>query len=340
MATNVNAANYTGDTALILAAQYGHAATVSALITAGASVSAAGNNHETALERATRQGHASVVLILIEAEGIHRLHSRNRMLILAAAYDQIAVVKALLANGANVNAIGSTGKTALMLAAEYGHAAMASTLISADADLSVQDNNNETALIYAVNESDLDTVFSLLSAMPFHGVRAFQQHIPGLSKFSRLCIEAVFEIQREILNVIRTFRSIPVLSDTNGPVKIVLSNLTPEWYGHRFNNDIGFLSQRLMGVLSARRDNARAVTAQLALTASTSAISVSALTSNAVMTPVPSAVVPYTPAAETVTLRRSKRISENCTNRTNRTKRTKEQTDNDPSKKARPGYVR
>jgi hypothetical protein len=80
-----------------------------------------------------------------------------------------------------------------------------------------------------------------------------------------------------------------VLSDTNGPVKIVLSNLTPEWYHHRFNSDIRLLSKKLMGVLSARRDNARA--------AATSAISASALTSDAVMTPVPSAVVPYTPGA-------------------------------------------
>jgi hypothetical protein len=83
---------------------------------------------------------------------------------------------------------------------------------------------------------------------------------------------------------------------------VVLSNIVPTWYHHRFNSDVKLLSQRLMGMLDTKARERVCTAAQLALTASTSAISVSAsaLTSeNAVMAPLPSsAVVPsYAPMA-------------------------------------------
>ena len=77
--------------------------------------------------------------------------------------DNLDVVNALLAKGANVNATNEEGATALLLAAGDGPWKTVELLIDKGADINVKDQEGSTALIIASEKGHLDTVgkFSL-----------------------------------------------------------------------------------------------------------------------------------------------------------------------------------
>ena len=116
----VNARDKNGMTVLMWAA-FGagdHSATVQALLKAGADVDARDKNGGTALKVAAMVGHTDIVKLL---ENAGTLTTTDAGLIEAARKGETAEVKALLANGADVNAPGQNGMTALFYAALGGH---------------------------------------------------------------------------------------------------------------------------------------------------------------------------------------------------------------------------
>ena len=114
----VGAKDHEGTTALMAAAQGGHAAAIAALVAAGAEVEAKDNDGTTALMNAARGGHATAI-------------------------------EALLAAGAEVEAKDNDGMTALMLAPMSDHAAAIAALLEAGAEVEAKDNKGLTALIFA-----------------------------------------------------------------------------------------------------------------------------------------------------------------------------------------------
>jgi cytoskeletal protein RodZ len=74
-----------------------------------------------------------------------------------------ARVKSLLAEGADVNAISSGGKTALMRAAARGYTDIVKVLLDAGADVDAKKENGSTALVLAVFFGHTDVVRVLLS---------------------------------------------------------------------------------------------------------------------------------------------------------------------------------
>ncbi len=115
-----------GWTALHLAAHFGHAAAVDALLAAGADVNAwAANSHRSQPLHAAvaGRGDASVVTALLagrasatasDGGGYTPLH-------LAAFRGDLELTEILLANGADARRKADDGKTALMLAEQEGH---------------------------------------------------------------------------------------------------------------------------------------------------------------------------------------------------------------------------
>jgi ankyrin repeat protein len=99
LGANINAASNNGTTAVMLAAESGHTATVTALHSLGADVNAADNNGATAI-------------------------------MLAGTYsdENVETIKALHSLKADLNAADNEGKTAVMYAEQKGHTETAATL--------------------------------------------------------------------------------------------------------------------------------------------------------------------------------------------------------------------
>jgi ankyrin repeat protein len=85
------------------------------------------------------------------------------VLILAAQEGHIDVVKALLANGADINAQNSDGDTALIFAVRGGHIDVVKALLDKGADINAKNSDGDTALILAVRGGHVDVVNALLA---------------------------------------------------------------------------------------------------------------------------------------------------------------------------------
>jgi ankyrin repeat protein len=158
--TDVNAKTDEGATPLIIAAKYGHADIVRALIAAQADVNA----------RTCFQGYAAMVTAEgddnVDTAAAHAKTCVGLTALLAASLENhVAVVKALIAAKADVNArtIGDHGHMALFWAAENGRADLARALIAGGADVHAVTRNGMTALMEASDNRYADVVRVLIT---------------------------------------------------------------------------------------------------------------------------------------------------------------------------------
>jgi ankyrin repeat protein len=144
-AGNPNAYDQNGSTALIHAAAKGHADVVRLLLVYGADVDAHDNTGTTALMVASRNGHMAVVQQLL----MHDIHAHVQ-----AHDDDVQVLmvdknRAILSQGADVDAKDNEGCTALIIAAKNGFAEIVRILLEAEADPDLVDNQGGTAFAWA-----------------------------------------------------------------------------------------------------------------------------------------------------------------------------------------------
>ena len=111
------------ETALHMAADFGHVECVALLLEAGADKDAADENGQTALHAAAWNGHSEVVKLLLEAGADKDLADFywRTALHLAAAHGHSEVVKLLLDAGADKDATDFGGNTALDWATKNHH---------------------------------------------------------------------------------------------------------------------------------------------------------------------------------------------------------------------------
>jgi ankyrin repeat protein len=164
---NVNAVSKQGHTAMLLAAMSdGSAAIVRLLIAEGANVKAVDNNKINGLLAASAANDLESVNLFVDA-GLD-VNSKDAAdqtpLMNAAGRGNTAMVKWLLAKGADVNAVSAEksggmvkngpiglGKfTALILASTYGPAETVRALLDAGAEVNAKDIRGMTPLMYAV----------------------------------------------------------------------------------------------------------------------------------------------------------------------------------------------
>lgn len=166
---DVNQADEDGGTALMTAAYCGYLEVVKLLVAAGADVNAWGSG-DTALLRAAAGGQKIVYDFLYPLvsedirqrgekeidKGIKRKEREQNQavekFIEAAMEGKVNLVKAAIAEGIDINAIGANGQTALMYAAHYAHLPVLQVLIDAGVDLDIlseedDEPNGETALM-------------------------------------------------------------------------------------------------------------------------------------------------------------------------------------------------
>ncbi len=78
--------------------------------------------------------------------------ARDRSLIEAGSLGELDDVERLLDDGARVDAVDATGRTALVAAAYGNHVEVAEVLVEAGADVNVQDETQQSAFLIATSE--------------------------------------------------------------------------------------------------------------------------------------------------------------------------------------------
>jgi ankyrin repeat-rich membrane spanning protein len=130
-----------GMSALMLAAQNGHASCVRELLYRKARVELTDKDGTCALMCASRNGHVEAVkaLLAVKETGVDQARPTGMTsLMFAAKNGYLAVVSELLEHGANVNLVNhKTQHTALIEACENGHEIVAASLLRAGAQESV-----------------------------------------------------------------------------------------------------------------------------------------------------------------------------------------------------------
>jgi len=165
-----------GSTSLHYAVQYGHRDIVELLIEQGADINAKNDQGKAPIDIAMGQGRMDIASVLIDngAEASFLTKMRVSMarqerrpvdlsLFTAAKNGEQQEVKALLDQGADINAKDDQGMTALHLAAQGGHTDVVEFLLSKDADINAQNIKGYTPLYSAIWKNDPNMVGLLVS---------------------------------------------------------------------------------------------------------------------------------------------------------------------------------
>lgn len=132
-----NATNPSGYTALAMAAAWGHAKAVRALLAAGANPAQATRSryNATPLMESTRGGHTDIARQLLDAGADVNQPDRygDHALNWAAFFGHLELVKLLVERGSRLDVTGQTPDTALAIATREKHSAVAAYLRSAGA---------------------------------------------------------------------------------------------------------------------------------------------------------------------------------------------------------------
>lgn len=152
---------------LYVAAEKGDLAKVEERIASGADVNTMGTYGMSALQAAADGQHAEVVHALLEAGADPNISGGlldETPLKMAATYGYEAIVKSLIAAGAEVDTPDNAGVTALGMAANKARLGTVKILLAAGADSNATDRFGRTALFLAVGGGDPEIVTMLLAA--------------------------------------------------------------------------------------------------------------------------------------------------------------------------------
>jgi ankyrin repeat protein len=154
------------DARLLQTAKHGDRAGVLELLKRGANVNAGDEDGWTPLLWAAADGNVQTIEALLDAgadSGAVTRRERQDALMLAAKWNRVEVVAALLRRGASAQHRDSIGWTALMWAALKGRADVVAVLLDGGAKVETTDSDGNTPLILAARQGRADVVKILLA---------------------------------------------------------------------------------------------------------------------------------------------------------------------------------
>ena len=152
-----------GTPVLATAAREGSEKVVDVLLAAGAKVDQPNTYGDTALKLAALNGRMSIAKKL-RARGAQIETPGWTPLIYAATGGHDEMVRYLLAEGANINAVSPNGTTALMMAVREEKFSTAELLIARGANVNIRNEQGATALSWAERSGDMTLVQRLQRA--------------------------------------------------------------------------------------------------------------------------------------------------------------------------------
>ena len=123
------------------------------LVRNGADVNATNMYNETALLHACNKRNTDAIFVLLNAGADPNIadHSGDTSLHMAAAAEcSKETMQAIIAHGANVNAVNKSNCTALMTTSNYGHEDTTNVLLNAGADPNIADADGKTSLHHVI----------------------------------------------------------------------------------------------------------------------------------------------------------------------------------------------
>lgn len=152
---DINAKNFRGCTALILAVDKNHINVIDILIKAKANIFLQDNKNHTALHHAILNNYEFSAFMLLEC-----MSRKEREI-----FKQDILLKNMILKfeARRINAQNEKGESMFMLAARYGHVETARGLVAAGADINLKDSNGKTAEEHAqeYRESFRDTCIQM-----------------------------------------------------------------------------------------------------------------------------------------------------------------------------------
>uniref|UniRef100_A0A914WY43 Ankyrin repeat domain-containing protein 50 n=1 Tax=Plectus sambesii TaxID=2011161 RepID=A0A914WY43_9BILA len=163
----VDGSGENGRTSLRAAAWNNHDDIVCRLLKAGAKVDVIDSEGRSALHAAAYMGHKAIVEMLLANGAQANLGDVERrtalhMTVAQNSGEHVAVARALIAGGADIDCRDSTGRSSLYCAALEGHDAMVAALLEAGADVDLADERQSTPLLAAAAGGHLTVVRLLL----------------------------------------------------------------------------------------------------------------------------------------------------------------------------------
>lgn len=157
---------FMNETALIIASRHGNLGIVRTLLKAGADINARTKYGDTALTAATYFCHPHVAEFLLQHDAevnVKNYGYGSTPLMLAVECGDLAIVKALISNGAHVNEKNKRGMTALIPASVKGHTEIVQLLLDASANLEETWEKGGTALYESAQQGHNAIVQTLIA---------------------------------------------------------------------------------------------------------------------------------------------------------------------------------
>ena len=189
---NINSLNDKEQSPLLLAAAYGHHTSVAILLKAGGDPHSKDEDDQTLVHHVTLSGQTGILTQLISEKFAFDLEAKNSLgrtpLLCAAEKGHVSMVRQLLEEGANIQAVGTDGHGLLHLAAYYRKASIISSVMPFDSLRAFPGSQRENQDKDEQDSIDIDVHHPIDGNTPL-GIAAAHGHVAAFEQLLDCCAD-------------------------------------------------------------------------------------------------------------------------------------------------------